>query len=402
MVANAARGSAFASVEVSVPAQNSSAPFNERRALRVPVAWTAEVWARVPNARFADWSPSDTLLVSVPSAGEVVELRPGADPASVPTQSVLVSGLNNPQGMAFDRLDGHEILYVAENDQIDRYVWNRNGTVGSQSVVVSGLPAGDPTGDDIHALKEIVVEPNHDFYVDVGSSSNVDTTDATATPPRAVVMVYQPDGEGHVYATGIRNGDGLSLDPDGVLWTAVNERDQIAYPFHRADDGFRDTYGQVIMSYVNNHPPDELAKLTPGRDLGWPYCNPDPDVTPGAATTAYHYGNLPFDADAQENPHGSVFDCAKLHPLERGLPAHSAPLGFHFLEGSRLPAPSSRRRDRRSPRLLGPHTPTCPRGSLVPVGGLDPHTWRSSRPRHGLPRAGRDTLGPPSRRRPRP
>ncbi|MFZ0383071.1 MAG: hypothetical protein WAL38_34940, partial [Solirubrobacteraceae bacterium] len=43
--------------------------------------------------------------------------------------------------------------------------------------------------------------------------------------------------------------------------------------------------------------------------------------------------------DAQTNPTGARLNCASLAPIERGLPAHSAPLGFHFLEGSRLPAP---------------------------------------------------------------
>jgi glucose/arabinose dehydrogenase len=43
--------------------------------------------------------------------------------------------------------------------------------------------------------------------------------------------------------------------------------------------------------------------------------------------------------DAQTNPGGQVFDCAKLTPIERGLPAHSAPLGMTFLEGSKVGAP---------------------------------------------------------------
>jgi glucose/arabinose dehydrogenase len=40
----------------------------------------------------------------------------------------------------------------------------------------------------------------------------------------------------------------------------------------------------------------------------------------------------------QNNPGGKRLDCATLAPINRGLPAHSAPLGFHFLEGSSLPA----------------------------------------------------------------
>ena len=30
---------------------------------------------------------------------------------------------------------------------------------------------------------------------------------------------------------GVRNGEGLAVAPDGTVWTAVNERDNIPYPF---------------------------------------------------------------------------------------------------------------------------------------------------------------------------
>ncbi len=140
-----------------------------------------------------------------------------------------------------------------------------------------------------------------------------------------------------VFARGVRNGDGLSFAPDGTLWVAVNERDDVAYPFHKPDSGSSDAYGQVIPSYVANHPPDELARLTAGRNLGWPYCNPDPDIHAGAVGTALSYANLRFDRDVQSNAGGQALDCGKLQRIQRGLPAHSAPLGFHFLKGSSLP-----------------------------------------------------------------
>jgi len=44
---------------------------------------------------------------------------------------------------------------------------------------------------------------------------------------------------------GVRNGDGLALAPDGSLWTAVNNRDQITYPTHSAFGGQSDAYGKV-------------------------------------------------------------------------------------------------------------------------------------------------------------
>jgi glucose/arabinose dehydrogenase len=330
---------ARATVHLQVPAANDAAPFNVLHALDIPDGWTAEVWARIAGARFELWTPENDLLVSEPGSGEVVELVPEKSAAAVPTTRVLISGLTFPQGMAFDVLGGRTVLYVAESDEVDRYVWRRNGTVGSRTVLVSGLPDETPGGDDVHREKEVVVGPNHTVYVDVGSGSNASAPNGNSVAPRASVMAYSPAGKGRVFATGIRNGDGLSFDPDGELWTAVNERDQIAYPFKRSYGGVADAFGTVITSYVNNHPPDELAKLTAGRNLGWPYCDPDPDVKKGALASKLRYANLSFDADAQTNPGDSKLDCAKLAPLQRGIPAHSAPLGFHFLEGTKLPAP---------------------------------------------------------------
>ena len=84
-----------------------------------------------------------------------------------------------------------------------------------------------------------------------------------------------------VMMRGVRNGEGLAYAPDGSLWTAVNERDEVPYPFHRAYGGQSEAFGKVIKSYVNEHPPDEVAKVIAGSTLGWPYCNPDPDDYPG-------------------------------------------------------------------------------------------------------------------------
>jgi glucose/arabinose dehydrogenase len=334
--------SGFTSVVVDVPASNRAAPFNTSRSLVVPTGWTAEVWARVPGARFATWTPQHQLLVSVPNSGQVVELTPGDSPAAVPTKKVLLSGLTQPQGMAFDTIGGQQVLYVAESDQIDRYLWKSTGAVGARKILVAGLPDTNADGAPAHRDKEIVVGADHVLYVDIGSSTNVNTVDLTAKPPRAVVMAYQPDGKGRVFATGIRNGDGLSFDPSGNLWTAINELDNIPYPYHQSYGGIPDAYGKVIVSYVRDHPPDELAKLTPGRNVGWPYCNPDPDVSPGlGVTSTLQYADLPFTVDVQTNPKGTKLDCAKLQPLERGIPAHSAPLGFHFLEGSTMASPWS-------------------------------------------------------------
>ena len=322
-------------VTLSVPVANRQGSFQGPQTMTLPRRWTAEVWALVGGARLETWTPEGNLLVSAPASGKIVELVPGARRTQPPAQRTVISGLENPQGMAFDRVGGQEVLYVAASNEIDRYTWS-HGQVTSRTVFAGGLPDGGA-----HALKNVAVARDHTVYFDIGSSSNASPESSSGTP-RAAVLAYRPDGRRiRVFASGIRNGDGLSFAPDGTLWTAVNMRDDIAYPFHRAygSGSGGDAYGRVMAPYVADHPSDEIARLTAGRNLGWPYCDPDPDVHPGVAGSAMDYGNPPFDADAQTNAGGTTLDCAKLQPINRGIPAHSAPLGFHFLQGSQLPAP---------------------------------------------------------------
>jgi glucose/arabinose dehydrogenase len=329
---------ARAPVQLQVPKPNAGAPFDHPETLTVPAGWHAEVWARVPGARYALWTPSKTLLVSA-TTGSLVELIPGHDPASPPAQRVLAANLSEPQGLAFDTFGGHTVLYVAESNQVDRYVWNKNGSLGSRTVVIAGLPDADSKGDDVHRLKGIAIGAGHRLYVTVGSSSNANGDDTTSNPPRGAVYSFNDDGSnGRIYGTGVRNGEGLAFDPDGVLWTAVNERDNLEYPFHQTYGGFADAYGRVIQSYVNENPPDEVAKLTPGRNLGWPFCNPSVDIQPGNPAKGENFQRPRFNRDVETNPTGAALNCSKLKPIERPIPAHSAPLSLTFLENSTLPA----------------------------------------------------------------
>jgi glucose/arabinose dehydrogenase len=327
----------FADVPLSFAAGNAGHGLTAGLRVQLPIGWRAEVWARVSGARLEAWTPQGDLLVSQPASGQVTELVPRGDRAVPPAQHVVISGVTAPQGLAFARLAGHEVLYVAAADAVYRYAWD-SGRLGAGRAIVAGLPDTAPAGSDNHMLKNVVAGPGGRIYVDIGSASNASPPGPT-DPPRAAVVSFSANGTGmRVIATGVRNGDGLSFAPDGTLWTAVNERDQISYPFRRGYGGGLDAYGQVLQAYVNNHPPDEVARLTPGRDLGWPYCDPDPDVSPGAPATSLRYADLPFTDDQQTNPGGAKLDCATLSPLDRGLPAHSAPLGFHFLEATGLPA----------------------------------------------------------------
>lgn len=164
--------------------------------------------------------------------------------------------------------------------------------------------------------------PDGAVYFSIGSTGNVSADDRTATPQRATIMRVPPGGgPAQPFATGVRNGTGLAIAPDGAVWTAVNNRDNVPDP----DQG--PSYGQVVPDYVDEHPPESVAKVTPGRELGWPYCNPDG----GPA-------NLPLIRDVQTNADGGKLDCGALAPIEQSLGAHSAPLGLSFVDGT-LPEP---------------------------------------------------------------
>lgn len=333
-----APGSSLVATRLQVPSDVSGGSLSPAPTIDLPPGWRAQVWARLPNARFAAWSPEGALLVSSFHRGRVVAFVPRADRAARPRRQILATGLSLPQGLAFDTVGGHRVLYVAESHQIDRYVWNGPGRLGARTVVIRNLPDGFAGGDgDPHRPKSLIIGPGHEILVSIGSGTNALASGLQGNPQRATVVAYSSGGRLlRVVAKGARNAEGLSYAPDHTLWTAVNERDQIEYPFHRAYGGYADAFGQVIPAYVNEHPAEQVARLTQGRNLGWPYCDPDPDASPNRADP---FADVPFTADAQTNPTGSKLDCAKLPPIERGLPAHSAPIGFHFLEGSTLPAP---------------------------------------------------------------
>jgi len=324
---------ARSTVDLVIPPGKGGGAFATPRTLTVPPGWTARVWARVPAARMEAWTPEGDLLVSQPALGRVVKLTPGTHGTAAP--HVLLAGLTLPQGLAFARVAGNWVLYVGESDQIDRYPWGTGGIAGARTVIAPHLPDAEPAGDDVHRPKDVAVAPGGAVYFGVGSSSNASPGDRTFSPPRAVIMAVNPDGGRlRVMEKGVRNGEGLAVAPDGSVWTAVNNRDNVPYPFHSPG---HDVFGQVIQAYVNEHPPDEVAAVTAGRDLGWPYCNPDQDRNHPAGSLA----DVPFVPDSATNPGGRRLDCAALPPVEVGLPAHSAPLGMSFLAGSAIPAPWS-------------------------------------------------------------
>lgn len=305
-------------VTLAVPEGMDAAPLNTQRQALVPPGWTLSVFARVPSARQAAWAPDGTLLVSVPENGTVVRLEP--DGRGTATVSALLTGLNQPHGLAFSG----SALYVAQSDRVDAFAYAA-GQATDPRPVVTDLPdarSPDLRGRYAHALKSVAVGQDGSVYVSVGSTGNISADDLTATPPRASILRVPPGGgPPEPFAVGVRNGTALAVAPDGAVWTAVNNRDNIQFPYDRPyGDDPGSARGQVIDEYVRDHPVEPFAKLTPGRNLGWPYCNPDADVDPGVRGSRQDFSDVPFTRDVQTNPDGRMLDCATLPPWSRHSP----------------------------------------------------------------------------------
>jgi glucose/arabinose dehydrogenase len=315
-------------VTVQVPVSMRTSPFNVTRTLTVPPNFTIAVYTRISGARFMAPTPDGNLLVSQPSTGKILLVRPNG--SGDPLISDFATGLRSPHDMVFRAISGTTWLYVAESHQINRYVFTAGDqTAQGRQVIIAGLP--DAGG---HPLKNIALDASNKLYVSIASSCNACASDTQSNPARGSIYQYNADGTGgRLFARGLRNAEGLDFVPGtSTLWVVVNNRDNIGFPSHSDWDGDgSDDYGKVMPSYVDNHPPEEFTSVRDGGNYGWPFCNPNPDTPAGL-------NNMPFDRDVELNPTGSALDCASADRIVKGIQAHSAPLGVSFLHGSTFPS----------------------------------------------------------------
>jgi glucose/arabinose dehydrogenase len=315
---------------VKVPSTMTNSPFNTNRYLKVPPNFSISVYARIPNARFMAVAPNGDLLVSQPSKGKVLIVRPNG--SNDPIISDFVTGLRKPHDIVFHTIDGITYVYISETHQINRFVYNSGDLIATnRQIVVTGLPDSSTSelkGAYGHELKNIALDANHKLYVSIASACNACKEDTVSNPVRGAIYQYDATGTNQrLFAQGLRNAEGLAFFPGtNDLWVVVNNRDQIAYPFNDSTGN----YGKIIPSYVDNHPPEEFTKVRDGGNYGWPFCNPNPDTSAGL-------NNMPFDRDYEYNADGKV-SCDAMDRISKGIQAHSAPLGLTFLQNTSFPS----------------------------------------------------------------
>jgi glucose/arabinose dehydrogenase len=320
---------------VEVPPPLRDVPFDQDRVLMVPPEFKISIVARIPGARFMMPLSTDEILVAQPGLGSILLVRPQANGTA--TVSVLIEDLHNPQGMALHLSEDRLYLYVGESNQVSRFIIAPDrASAGEKTVIVPNLP--DSSSPELHGpyrheLKNLVISPDNKLYVDIASSTNADPTDTGSVPVRSSIYQYDLDGKnGRIFARGIRNAEGLAFVPGtNELWAAVNESDDVLYPFRNSwqDSGSID-YGKRITSYIDDHPPDEFIHVKEGANYGWPFANPNPDTPNGL-------DNMPFAPNYEKNRDWSKYPESMFTRIDKGIQAHSAPLGMAFLQDSKTP-----------------------------------------------------------------
>jgi glucose/arabinose dehydrogenase len=139
-------------------------------------------------------------------------------------KSVFLDHLNSPFGVALVGSD----LYVANTDAIVRYPYNPGDTKITAAGTTLTLLPGGPI--DHHWTKSLVAsEDGSLLYVGVGSNSNITENGIEAEKDRAAIWeVDRATGRWRIFASGLRNPNGLSWEPQThALWAVINERDEL-------------------------------------------------------------------------------------------------------------------------------------------------------------------------------
>ncbi len=229
----------------------------------------------------------------VPSANRITLLRDADGDGKAELRTVFMQGLMSPFGMA---LVGDQ-LYIANADALVKVPYQSGQTqITAAPTTVLDLPGG-PINH--HWTKNVIASRDGaKLYVTVGSNSNVGERGMAAEEGRAAIWeVDVASGRHRIFATGIRNPNGMAWEPaSGALWTVANERDEI---------------GSDLV-------PDYLTSVRDGGFYGWPYS---------------YYGS---NVDVRVEPKRPDLVAKAIVP-DYALGPHTASLGLAHSTGNSLP-----------------------------------------------------------------
>lgn len=226
----------------------------------------------------------------VPSANRITLLRDADGDGVAELKTPFMTGLNSPSGITL--FDGQ--LYVANTDSLVRVPY----TAGATKITAKPeLVVRYPGGGNHWARNVIASEDGRTLYLSVGSSSNIAENGLDQERNRAVILqVYPKEKTFRIYAAGLRNANGMALNPETrALWTVVNERDMLG----------------------SDLAPDYLTAVEFGDHFGWPW---------------YYWGGYP---DPRVEPKNQELQQYSKRP-DYALGPHVAALGLSFANETQL------------------------------------------------------------------
>ena len=225
---------------------------------QAPDGFKVELYADdLKNPRLVRTAPNGDLFLAESGPGRILVFRGITAGGKPETTEIFATGLTRPFGIAFyPPGPDPKFVYVANTNSVVRFSY-QNGDLKARSgpeTVIEHVPSGlERVGGGGHWTRDIAFSADgKKMYVAVGSRGNIANTDKDKSEyHRANILEANPDGSDlRVYAWGIRNPVGIAFDPaTGVLWTSVNERDDIG----------------------DNLPPDYITHVQEGGFYGWPW-----------------------------------------------------------------------------------------------------------------------------------
>jgi glucose/arabinose dehydrogenase/cytochrome c2 len=242
-------------------------------ALAAPPGFTVKLLAAgLSNPRLLRVAPNGDVFLAETGENRIRVLRAADGAETLAENQVFAAGLDRPFGIAFYPADGDpQWIYVANNNSVVRFPYASGDLKarGEAQVVVPRLCEGGGG----HSTRDVAFSlDGKRMFISVGSGSNIaedldrkDPQDLAAWESaeglgaawgsethRADVLVTDPEGHTplRAFATGIRNGVGLAVNPvTGDLWVSTNERDGL---------------GDDLV-------PDYITRVKEGGYYGWPW-----------------------------------------------------------------------------------------------------------------------------------
>ena len=249
------------------------APTPENAALAVPRGFTVKMFAQgLRNPRLVRTAPNGDIFIAETGENRIRVMRT-ADGADAPTENqIFAEHLDQPFGISFYPPGDHpKWIYVANNNSVVRFEYKDGDLKASVAPEVIIPKLAQTTGG--HTTRDVVFSRDGKrMFLSVGSGSNVAEETNKKTPEeiraweaghgvgaawgpeenRADILVTDPEGRQplRAFATGIRNGVGLAVNPEtGELWVSTNERDGLG----------------------DNLAPDYVTRVKEGGFYGWPW-----------------------------------------------------------------------------------------------------------------------------------